>query len=153
MRTRLTALLGIEHPIIQAPMAGGPTTPALVAAVSHAGGLGSLGAAYLPAETLRREIRAVRELTDSPFGVNLFVPEAPAITPEQIARTQALLDPYRAALGLPPSPAVTRYAESFDEQVAVVLEERVPVFNFTFGIPAPEHIRALKEAGIRVVGT
>src|SRR5690348_17338190 len=121
MRTALTQLFGIEHPIIQAPMAGGPTTPALAAAVANAGGLGTLGAAYLAPDTLRREIAAVRALTDRPFGVNLFVPETPEVSAEQVARAQALLNPLRAELGLPPSPDVPPQTDSFAERLAVVI--------------------------------
>jgi nitronate monooxygenase len=155
MRTALTRMLGIEHPIIQAPMAGGPTTPALAAAVSNAGGLGTLGAAYLAPDTLRREIAAVRALTDRPFGVNLFVPETPGVTvtAEQIARAQALLNPLRAELGLPSSPDLPPHTDSFADQLAVVIAERVPVLSFTFGIPAREHLDALRAAGILTVGT
>ena len=152
-RNALTQLLDIELPIIQAPMAGGPTTPELVAAVSNAGGLGSLGAAYLGPDVLRETIQAVRRLTERPFGVNLFLPESPLVAAEQIAHAQALLDGYRAELDLPPSPQVTSYAEPFDAQLAVVLDERVPVVSFTFGVPAPEHITALRDAGLRIVGT
>lgn len=156
MRTALTRLLGIEHPIIQAPMAGGPTTPALAAAVANAGGLGTLGAAYLAPDTLRREIAAVRALTDRPFGVNLFVPATPGtpgVTTEQVARAQALLNPLRAELGLPPSPEVPPLADSFADQIAVVIAERVPVLSFTFGIPAREHLDALRAAGALTIGT
>ena len=67
--------LGIEHPIIQAPMAGGPSTPKLVAAVSNAGALGSLGVGYLTPAQIDSEIRKVKELTKQPFSVNLFIPE------------------------------------------------------------------------------
>ncbi len=74
MDTRVTAAFDIEHPILQAPMAGGPTTAALVAAVSNAGGLGSLGAAYLSPEKLREQVGEIRALTDRPFNVNPFVP-------------------------------------------------------------------------------
>jgi len=153
MRTALTRLLGIEHPIIQAPMAGGPTTPALAAAIANAGGLGTLGAAYLAPDTLRREIAAVRALTDRPFGINLFVPETPDVTPKQVARAQALLNPLRAELGLPPSPDIPPQADSFADQLAVVIAERVPVLSFTFGILAEEHLDALRTAGILAVGT
>lgn len=152
-RNALTQLLDIELPLIQAPMAGGPTTPELVAAVSNAGGLGSLGAAYLTPDVLRETIQAVRRLTNRPFGVNLFLPEAPDVTAEQIASAEALLEPYRAELGLPPAAQNTRSAAPFDAQLAVLLEERVPVISFTFGVPAPEHIRAVKDAGLRVMGT
>lgn len=152
-RNALTQMFDIELPLIQAPMAGGPTTPELVAAVSNAGGLGSLGAAYLAPDALRETIRQIRKLTDRPYSVNLFLPEAPAVTAEQIASAQALLDPYRAELGLPPSPQVSRSADLFDAQLAVLVEERVPVVSFTFGVPAPEHVRVVKDAGLRVVGT
>lgn len=153
MRTVLTALLGIEYPIILAPLAGGPSTPALAAAVSGAGGLGMLGAAYLSPEALRREIGEMRRLTERPFGVNLFVPQTPVTSPEIVTHANALLDPFRAELGLPLSPAVERYAETFEEQLVVVIEERVPVFSFTFGTLTADQIQALQRAGVRVVGT
>ena len=68
----LLKLLGIEHPIIQGPMGGGPSTPELVAAVSNAGGLGSLGAAYMTPDQIGDAIRRIRSLTSRPFSVNLF---------------------------------------------------------------------------------
>ncbi|MGZ3676158.1 MAG: NAD(P)H-dependent flavin oxidoreductase, partial [Ktedonobacterales bacterium] len=152
-RNALTQMFDIELPIIQAPMAGGPTTPELVAAVSNAGGLGSLGAAYLAPGVLRETIRQIRQLTDRPYGVNLFLPESPDVSDEQIAQAEALLAPFRAELGLPEPLRITRPVEQFDAQLAVLLEERVPVVSFTFGVPAPQHIRAVKDAGLRVVGT
>lgn len=153
MRNTLTQMFDIELPIIQAPMAGGPTTPELVAAVSNAGGLGSLGAAYLAPDVLRETIRAIRQMTDRPFSANLFLPETPNVSAEQVARTEELLAPYRAELGLPPSLQTTQPVDQFDAQLAVLLEERVPIISFTFGVPAPQHIRAVKDAGLRTVGT
>ena len=100
--------LGVRYPLLQAPMSGF-TTPELAAAVSNAGALGSLGAAWLTPADLRAEIRAVRQLTDRPFMVNLFAWPQPDAAPDA-------------------HPAL-------DEQLAVVAEERVPVFSFTFGIP------------------
>lgn len=158
MRTVLTDLLGIEHPIIQAPMAGGPSTPELAAAVSNAGGLGSLGAAYLTPEALRRDIAAVRRLTDRPFGVNLFLPESAPLSDERLQRALALLAPYRDELGLPPLTEMPPDSQAdaqaaFAALLGIVLEERAPVFSFTFGVLATEHLRALKGAGITVIGT
>src|SRR5215211_7451796 len=98
--TRAREVLGIEHPIVQAPMAGGPTTPELVAAVSNAGGLGSLGAAYLAPEKLREQVREIRSLTKGPFGVNLFVTSPFEADPERIRGANALLKPYRDELGI-----------------------------------------------------
>lgn len=152
-RTRLAELLRVEYPILQAPMAGGPTTPELVAAVSNAGALGAIGGSYLSGAALREQIHAVRALTDRPFGVNLFAPTGVAATAEQIARAQALVDPYRAELGLAPSPEVALPVDRFAEGLAVVLEERVPVFSFTFGIPPVDDLRRLRESGTVVIGT
>src|SRR5690349_17614399 len=88
LRTPLCDLLGIEHPIVQAPMAGGPTAVALVAAVSGAGALGSFGHAYTPPDGIAQAVADTRALTDRPFGVNLFVaplPEEPAPAAQQSA--------------------------------------------------------------------
>jgi nitronate monooxygenase len=132
--TRLTELLGIRLPIVQAPMAGGPSTPALAAAVSNAGGLGSLGGGT--PERLRAAIREVRALTDRPFAVNLFAPLPPAEAPrEVVAAVHRALAPFRAELGLPEPELPQRLAPPFEAQLEVVVEERVPVFSFTFGIP------------------
>jgi nitronate monooxygenase len=148
----LTSLLGIRYPLIQAPMAG-ITTPELVAAVSERGGLGSLGGALLPAHGLRAQIRAVRAQTDAPFNVNLFAPLEVGDPGGSIERMQALLEPWRKRFGLetpkPPSPL----RGGFDDALAVVLEEKPPVFSFTFGIPPPEALDSLREAGIKVLGT
>ncbi|HET8540874.1 MAG TPA: nitronate monooxygenase [Anaeromyxobacter sp.] len=146
--------IGIEYPVFQAPMAGGPSTPELTAAVSNAGGLGSMGAGYVSAEALRDAIRATRALTSRPFCMNLFAPEAeaPAPTPDEVARAQAALAPFRAEVGLPPAAAPSA-GQPFREQLRVVLEERVPVFSTTFGALAPEDVAALARGGAVVMGT
>jgi nitronate monooxygenase len=153
MDTRVTAAFGIKHPIVQAPMAGGPTTAALVAAVSNAGGLGSLGAAYLPPEKLREKVGEIRALTDRPFNVNLFLPSPFEADSRRIERANELLAPYREELGVRSPGIPSSFEENFDEQLEVVLEERVPVFSFTFGSLAPELAGRLKENGTTVVGT
>src|SRR5215210_8416583 len=98
--TRLTKLLNIEHPIIQAGMAGGATTPRLVAEVSKAGGLGPLGAAYMPPDAIREVVAEIRRHTAKPFAINLFIPEAfdPSLyNPEEV---NAPLARYREELGI-----------------------------------------------------
>ena len=152
-KTALTQKLQLKYPIIQAPMAGGATTPELVAAVSNSGGLGSLGAGYLPAEKIREEIRKVRTLTEAPFSVNLFIPENPQEDQMKISQITQAMQPYRQALGLTAQPKVERYAQSFTEQISVVIEEKVPAFSFTFGTLAEEWIDQLKAAGILLMGT
>jgi nitronate monooxygenase len=124
---------GISVPIIAGPMSGGPSTPELVAAVSGAGGLGFLGEGYAAPDRIRSDIRAVKATTEEPFGVNLFVPEPFVIEGSQIESAIALLAPYREELGLPRQEAPTSFAQSFDDQIAAVLEEGVPVFSVTFG--------------------
>ncbi|MGW9527234.1 NAD(P)H-dependent flavin oxidoreductase [Paenibacillus terrae] len=151
--TLITRKLNITYPIFQAPMAGGPTTPELVAAVSNAGGLGNLGAGYLTPEQLRNTINKIRGLTDRPFGVNLFVFEQPEESEETIAKMSDYLNSYRNELGIPHNPSLPKYSESFEDQIQVVLEERVPVFSFTFGLPSHNVIQSLKHRGTFVIGT
>jgi len=148
------ARLGIAHPIIQAPMAGGATTPDLVAAVSNAGGLGFLGAAYLTPQALRDAIAAVRARTDRPFGVNLFAggyeDAGRSVDP---APMLAVLARHHAALGLPePEPPALAPAP-YSKQLEVIIETKVPVFSVTFGIPQQADVERLKAQGIRVFGT
>jgi nitronate monooxygenase len=146
--------IGIEYPIFQAPMAGGPSTPELVAAVSNAGGLGSFGLGYLAPEAIREQLRGARARTAKPFCANLFVPEPPRPPPsaDEVARAQAALAPFRTEVGLGPgTPAPP--AASFEEQLRVVLEERVPAFSVTFGAMRKEDVAALARNGCFVMGT
>ncbi|MGO4545012.1 NAD(P)H-dependent flavin oxidoreductase [Paenibacillus sp. 2TAB23] len=153
METELTRLLNIKYPIFQAPMAGGSTTPDLVASVSNAGGLGNLGAGYLTAEQIRLAIKEIKLRTDRPFGINLFVPEQSNSSEESIARMNDYLNKFRAEIGIAPNPIIPKFAESFDEQVQAILEENVKLFSFTFGIPSLDVIEAMKQSGTIVVGT
>src|SRR5688572_1334665 len=96
----LTQRLGLTYPIVQAPLAGGGDTAALVAAVSEAGGLGSIGAAYLTPQEILERARAVRALTRRAFAINLFAP-TPAPATSDAAVALACVAPYFAELGLP----------------------------------------------------
>lgn len=152
-QNRVTKQLGIDYPIFLGPMAGGTSTPELVAAVSNAGGLGSYGGGYLSPEQLRKAIRDIRALTDKPFAVNLFVMEEVVPDEDQVAAVNDLMQKYRNELGIHTAPVIEKYAESYEEQLAVVLEEKVPVFSFTFGIPTSEQIDRLKANGTIIIGT
>src|SRR4051794_38079019 len=137
----------LPHPIVLAPLAGGASTPALTAAVSEAGGLGFLASGYLIPEALEERIAAVRELTDAPFGVNLFVPGDPdAQTPgldRYLTRVAPEASRYGAALGDP------RYDDDgYAQKLALVTEQRPAVVSFTFGCPDPDRFNALREAGV-----
>lgn len=135
-------------------MAGGPSTPELVAAISNEGGLGMLGAGYLAPDAIRVGIRAIRALTDRPFGVNLFVPD-PALdidaANQAIGRTRTLLAPLAEELGIK-LPAELSLVD-FDAQAAVLVEEKVPVVSVTFGVLSARWMAAFQYIGAVVVGT
>jgi nitronate monooxygenase len=145
--------LGVELPVILAPMGGGPCTPELIAAVSNAGGLGSLAAAYLTPTEIAESIRRVRALTDRPFNVNLFAggyAEESSVDP---APMLALLADVHRSLGLPAPTAPPLERNPFPKQLEAVLEERPAVFSFTFGIPDADALRRLRSRGIAIIGT
>ncbi|MBF0280055.1 MAG: nitronate monooxygenase [SAR324 cluster bacterium] len=152
-KTTLSQQLQIDYPIIQAPMAGGHTTPELIAAVSNSGGLGSLGAGYMAPEEIRETVRKIRKLTDKAFSVNLFIPENPQEDHAKINKINKVMALYRQELGLPPLAETSQYGPPFEEQMEVVLEEKVPVFSFTFGLLAKEWIAELKAERIPIMGT
>ncbi|MGK3965363.1 NAD(P)H-dependent flavin oxidoreductase [Sorangium sp. So ce118] len=150
----LSRLLRLRHPIVQAPMAGGITTPELVAEVSGAGALGSIGAAYLAPPQIEALCAAVRARTSAPFAVNLFAPGAPEpSSPEVAAGVAPVLDAFRAELGLPRGEDPPAVDGLFEAQLEAVLRCRPAVFSFTFGLLAPKHLRALRAASIVVIGT
>jgi nitronate monooxygenase len=141
--------LELEQPIVQGPMAGGNSTPALAAAVSGAGGLGFLAAGYKTAEAVGAEIEELRGLTDRPYGVNLFVPSERAAPPALVERYAASLgeeaERYGVALGEP-----RHDDDDWQAKLALVVEARVPVVSFTFGCPAPGVVAELRRAGAAV---
>ena len=155
---RLTALLGVAHPIIGGPMAG-VGTPALTAAVSRAGGLGALGVGMMEPAAIAQAIEETRSLlgdSGRPFAVNLFVTPQPAATAEvgeQLTRMIGRLARYRSELGLPRARIPSVFAPDFDAQFAAVLAGQVPVVSFTFGALDRARIDALHAQGAKVIGT
>ena len=150
MRPNLLAMLNIHHPIIQAPMAG-VSTPALAAAVSEAGALGSIAVGTSTPQQARAAIAAVRAQTGKPFNVNVFT-HAPATgDPAREAAWLAWLRPHFARFGAEPPAALSEIYRSFmadDTMFELLLAERPAVVSFHFGLPAQVHIDALKAAGI-----
>jgi nitronate monooxygenase len=142
-------LASLAEPIVQAPMAGGPSTPELAIAVCEAGGLGFLAAGYKSPEAVRSEIEQVRAATERPFGVNVFVPTP---QPADAARLRDYVDELRpeaarqgAELGSP------RYDDDhWERKLELACAERVPVVSFTFGCPAAAEIDRLHSEGIAV---
>ncbi len=152
LRTPLCDLLGIEYPIVQAPMAGGPTTPELVGAVSAAGALGSFGHAYTPPATIREDAAAVRARTSRPFNLNLFAAPLPDEPPLEAQR--AAIDAARGMfvkLGLTaPERVPPPYAPDFAEQIEVVCDVRPPVLTVHLGDLPAGVVTRFRGLGIRL---
>lgn len=147
----LAALL--TYPIIQGPMAGGPSTPELVAAVSHAGGLGSLAASLLSPETITQQVGRIRSLTERPFILNLFVQSTPTPNDAEIDAAVALLQPIWSSLGGDTLPRPASWCQHFDAQLATLVALQPAAASFTFGILTKEQVARLHAAGIVVIGT
>ena len=148
----MLAQLGMTIPLIAAPMAGGPTTPAMVLAATRAGGLGMLAAGYKTVAAVDAEIKSVRA-EGIPFGINLFAPN-PLPVDRAAYRAYAEVvqreaDPF--GLTLPAEPIEDD--DTFDEKIALLLDDPVPMVSFTFGIPTRPVIAALQRAGTVVVQT
>jgi nitronate monooxygenase len=147
--------VGIELPIVQAPMAG-VSTPEMAAAVSNAGGLGSVGIGAADPESAREMIRAVRALTGRPFNVNVFCHAPAAPDPARESAWVNRLAPEFARYGATPPTNLREIYTSFVADAAtqaVLLAERPPVVSFHFGLPAAEVIEALRGAGIVLLAT
>ncbi|KON85600.1 nitronate monooxygenase [Sporosarcina globispora] len=152
----ITSKLRIKYPIFQAPMAGGMTTPQLISEVSNSGGLGNMGAGYMSSVEIRDDIKQIRKLTDQPFGVNLFVPDSEAsASAEVISSIGDVLAGYSSELGMKEKPSLPKkdYAALYRKQLDVLIEERVPVCSFTFGLPDSAIISELKKRGTVIIGT
>lgn len=142
-------LSDLREPIVQAPMAGGPSTPQLAIAVCEAGGLGFLAAGYKRADAVRGEIQAVRGATEGPFGVNLFVPAAEPVSHDGLSEYLDELAPEAERQGV--EVGVPRHDDDdWDRKLELVLEDRVPIVSFAFGCPASEVIGRLHERDIAV---
>src|SRR5919198_1406144 len=133
-RSTRFVLNSLKHPIVQAPMGGGPSTPALAAAVSGAGGLGFLAAGYKTADAVRADIDAVRELTDAPFGVNVFAPPGPVADAAAVERFAQTLEEEAERYGTPLG-APRHDDDDWQAKLALVRELRIPVVSFTGGCP------------------
>jgi nitronate monooxygenase len=144
----VTLVLGdLAVPIVGAPMAGGPGTPALAAAASNAGGLGFLAAGYLRPEQLADDIVATRAATGGPIGVNLFVPQPSVADSEQLEAYRRRLEPYAVRYGVQvgqPRPD----DDGWNQKLDVVAELRPDVVSFTFGCPEPATLARLAAIGI-----
>lgn len=142
----------LRRPLVVAPMAGGPSTPGLVAAAGAAGALGFLAGGYRTAAGLRADIDQLRAASAEPFGVNLFVPGRPDADVGELqsyaSSLQAEAERLGCRLGEP-----SWDDDGWEEKLAVVTDAAPPLVSFTFGCPEPEVIEALRQAGSAVVVT
>ncbi len=153
IQTALTRRLKLTHPIIQAPLAGGGDTPALVAAVGEAGALGFIGAAYLTPPQIAESARAVRGLTQRPFGINLFAPMPRRRCPRTCAPRSRASHPTSPSSGCRHPRRRRRPADAFPALFEAALESGASAFSFTFGVLPAAAIAAIKARGMFLMGT
>jgi nitronate monooxygenase len=140
------SLSDLDHPIVQAPMGGGPSTPALAAAVCEAGGLGFLAAGYRTPDAVRADIAELRRLTSRPFGLNVFVPGPASEDAGALERYAVALAGEAERLGV--ELGKPRYEDDgWEEKLALAREEEVPVVSFVFGCPDAAVLAQLQAAG------
>ncbi|WP_422122087.1 NAD(P)H-dependent flavin oxidoreductase [Planococcus sp. X10-3] len=149
LQTEVCHLFEIEFPIIQAGMAGGPATAELAAAVSNAGGLGTLGAAYLEPEALREAIAEVKAASRKPFAVNIFTSNDKGDL-SRLEEVQRALAPLRKELAIE-KPVITSSADWSRQQFEICLEMGVPVISTAFGLLDDEQLQAAKSARIKTI--
>ncbi|CEG56109.1 NAD(P)H-dependent flavin oxidoreductase [Legionella fallonii] len=154
LQSTLNTQLGLKWPLIQAPMAGGPSTPEFAAAASNARVLGSLGLAYLPPAEVEKTIKRTQTLTQRPFAVNLFAPAImPVLNKKKIDAALAATRLYRKELVLPDPLVHPPFNESFEEQIVAVIKCKPAVFSFTFGLVDKNIIKECHQHHIITIGT
>jgi nitronate monooxygenase len=157
MTERSTFSLGVGEltaPLVQAPMAGGPSTPELAAAVCRAGALGFLAGGYLSAAALEQQLARLRELLGGvlPYGVNLFVPQ-PIAEPGAVAAYREALAAEAERLGVTLPEPDFGDTDSWAEKISLLLQDPVPVASFTFGLPDVGVVARLRSQGTYTVAT
>src|SRR5439155_19868714 len=139
-------------PVIQAPMAGGPSTPELAAAVNAAGGFGYVAAGYLTPDALRTALERTRALTGDPIGVNVFVPTSTETRDEPVARYAKTLAGEAARLGV--ALGEPRWDDdSYPAKLDIIARSGVHTASFTFGCPSADEVRQLHRTGVRLAVT
>jgi nitronate monooxygenase len=148
----MLAQFEMSIPLVAAPMSGGPTTPAMVSAAAAAGGLGLLAAGYKTVEAVEAELKTVRA-EGIPFGINLFAPNPLPVGPDDYRAYATIIQKEADQFGLDLPAEPIEDTDRFDEKVALLLDDPVPMVSFTFGIPPRSVIAALQRAKTVVVQT
>lgn len=150
---RLLPALGVELPVLAAPLAGGPGTPELVEAAARAGSLGFVGGGYKTPDALAEEVAGLRA-AGVPYGVNLFVPNPLPVDRAEFARYAAEIAPETARLGVVPEAGEPCEDDDWwTEKLELLIAEPPPIVSFTFAIPARSELQALRRAGSLLVQT
>jgi nitronate monooxygenase len=153
--TSLTRRLGLSAPIVQGPFGSGLSSVDLVATVCEAGLLGSFGVHHLDGAGIREVARRIRERTQRPFALNLWIPlqgETQDVAAADFDRALESLRPYYEELSVPLPVRPERFAPSFDEQIEVLLDVRPKVFSFVYGVPAPDVLERCRMLDIVTLG-
>ncbi|MGB6407173.1 MAG: nitronate monooxygenase family protein [Planococcus donghaensis] len=150
LQTKICELFEIEYPIVQAGMAGGPTTIELVVEVSNAGGLGTLGAAYMAPDALRKAIKEIQSNTDKPFAVNIFA-SAEQDDFSRLAEVQKALSPFRSELAIRNLESAYSSPNWSAEQFDICIEEGVPIISTAFGCFSKEQMTTVQERQVKTV--
>ncbi|WP_426505133.1 nitronate monooxygenase [Dactylosporangium sp. McL0621] len=146
----MTSLLGVASPVIAAPMAGGPTTTALVTAAARADSLGFLAAGYRTAADLAAQLDEV----DGPYGVNVFAPNPVPVDPAEFRAYARILQREADAYGLDLANAeITEHDDDWSAKIDLLLSRPVPLVSFTFALPPAATVAALRRAGTVVLQT
>ncbi|MBT1686325.1 nitronate monooxygenase [Dawidia soli] len=154
--TKATEILGIQYPILQGPFGGGLSTAELVTAVSRAGGLGGYGAYTLSPQEIVDIDQKIRQATDKPYNLNLWVSDTDAVqgtvTDDVYERVKAQFKPYfdQAGITVPEKPQP--FQSRFENQLQVMLDIKPRVFSFMFGIPSADVLEQCRRRGIKLVG-
>jgi nitronate monooxygenase len=148
----MTQLHLADLPVLAAPMAGGPTTPALVGAAAAAGSLGFVPAGYRSAGQLAEDLAAVRALTPA-YGVNLFVPDPTPVDRAAVLAYRDLVAPEIERLGADVGPLRWEDDDDWDAKIELLVAEPAPWVSFTFGLPDDSVVQRLRHAGSRLLMT
>jgi nitronate monooxygenase len=155
-KTKFTRLLGIDYPIVQGPFGGGLSSVNLTSTVSNAGGLGSFGGQPLTAGEIVEASRTIRNLTNKPFNINLWVNDRDAslanFDDDDFRNLADLFKPYFEELGLPRPERPKHLGPKFEEQIEGIYESKPAVFSFVYGIPPDSVLDKCRTIGIKTVG-
>lgn len=155
--TKITAMLGIDYPILQGPFGGRLSTVELLAKVSNAGGLGGYGAYTLEAHEIYEVNKQIKAATNKPYNINLWVSDTDVpkdgLSDAHFEDTKQILKPYFDAVTIPFPQKPAPFKSRFEDQIQVLLDVRPKVFSFVFGIPSPDILEQCRKRGIKAIGS